>query len=73
MSLLATKEGLLIRPFTSGSVAHVRISWGKAVRVEEIASNSGGDAAAEWAKAVIVYGIIGFLELFSGALPSFAQ
>lgn len=67
MSLLATKEGLLIRPFTSGSVAHVRISWGKAVRVEEIASNSGGDAAAEWAKAVIVYGIIGFLELFSGS------
>ena len=71
LSLLAIKEGLLIRPYApglSGSVAHVRIMWGKDVRVEEITSesDSGGDEL-EWEKSVIVYGIIGILELFSGA------
>lgn len=73
LSLLVTKDGLLIRPYTtglSGSTAHVRIAWGKIVRVEEITSNGGADEV-EWEKGVIVYGIIGILEMFSGALSIF--
>lgn len=74
LTLLVTKEGLLIRPYTpelSGSTAHVQIAWGKAVRVEEI--NSSGADEAEWEKGVIVYGVIGILELFSGALNIFVR
>ena len=69
LSLLVTKEGLLIRPYAPGSsesAAHVRIAWGKGVRVDEITSDGSGDGL-EWENGVIVYGIIGILELFSGA------
>jgi len=69
LSLLVTKEGLLVRPHP-GSASHVRIGWGKPVNIEEITSNGGPDAA-EWEKdAAIVYGIIGILELFSGTIPN---
>jgi phosphatidylinositol 4-phosphatase len=75
LSLLVTKDGLLIRPYTaglSGSAAHVRIGWGKSVRVEETTSEDGADEA-EWESSVVVYGVIGILELFSGALSIFNQ
>jgi hypothetical protein len=74
LSLLVTKEGLLIRPYTAGlsgsSTSYVRIAWGKTIKVEEIeASRTRNGDHAEWEKGVIVYGIVGLLELFSGALP----
>jgi hypothetical protein len=43
----------------------VRIAWGKLVKVEEIKYDPESDDV-DWDNAVIVYGIIGILELFSG-------
>jgi hypothetical protein len=73
IALLVTKEGLLLRPYVAGinhPVSHVRIAWGKAVSVGEVAGD-GESGAADWKDCVIVYGIVGVLELFSGmVLPS---
>lgn len=73
LALLVTKEGLLIRQHipghhrtTESATSYVRIAWGKSVHVEEIA---GVDDGVDWEESVIVYGIVGVLELFSGALP----
>jgi hypothetical protein len=70
--LLVTKDGLLIRQHTPGhdrttqeTTSHVRIAWGKAVRIEEVTEV---EDRVDWEESVIVYGIIGILELFSGAL-----
>jgi len=73
LALLVTKEGLLIRQHIPGHDrktgklnSYVRIAWGKPVQVEEVVdSTNAGDV--DWSDSVIVYGIIGVLELFSGA------
>lgn len=66
--ILFTKEGLLIRPhvFESGIeqtewLSCIRVSWGKSVKVEEIELSEELD----WSEGVVVYGIVGILELFS--------
>ena len=68
LAILVTKEGLLIRPhvFESGIeqtewLPCIRVSWGKSVKVEEIELSEKPD----WNEGVIVYGIVGILELFS--------
>lgn len=73
LALLVTKEGLLIRPHIVGHDpktekpnSHVRVRWGKTVHVEEVAHVVGADDA-DWGESVVVYGIVGVLELFSGA------
>ena len=69
LAILVTEEGLLIRPhvFESGIedqtewLPCIRVSWGKSVKVEEIELSEKLD----WNEGVIVYGIVGILELFS--------
>lgn len=72
LAVAVTRDGLLIRPHIPGlnarqreSLTYLKIAWGKAVKVEE-----REDKLTEqyWDDAVIVYGIVGVLELFSGEL-----
>jgi phosphatidylinositol 4-phosphatase len=72
LAILVTKKGLLLRPHASAltrTESHVKISWGLGGTVEELQGDGvlGADSEADWAKAVIIYGIIGILDLFSGA------
>ncbi|KAF9265526.1 hypothetical protein L218DRAFT_957123 [Marasmius fiardii PR-910] len=73
LALLATSDGLLIRPYIpnshngkAGIVSHIKIGWGKAVKIEEI-SGDGESSSADWKDATIVYGIVGILELFTAS------
>ncbi|KAK0196896.1 SacI homology domain-containing protein [Armillaria mellea] len=65
IALLATKEGLLMRPYELGpgisSVHGAKIAWGRGGKIEEIA------VVGEWEGYVVVYGIVGILELFSSS------
>jgi hypothetical protein len=67
LAVLATPDGLLIRLHAIGvDIAHhVKISWGKRVEVSE--QDGDGEDAHDWSESVVVYGIVGFLELFSSA------
>ena len=71
LAILVTKEGLLIRPHVLGSgidqtewLQCIRVSWGKSVKVEEIERHQLS-GKLDWNEGVIVYGIVGILELFS--------
>ena len=71
LAILVSKDGLLIRPHVHGSgieqtewLPCIRVSWGKSVKVEEIESHQLSEKL-DWNEAVIVYGIVGILELFS--------
>ncbi|KAG5645592.1 hypothetical protein DXG03_005730 [Asterophora parasitica] len=73
LALLVTKDGLLIRqhlaghdPKTEKPNSYVRVVWGRTVKVEEIV-DAAGASEVDWSDSVIVYGIVGILELFSGA------
>ncbi|KAG7448009.1 uncharacterized protein BT62DRAFT_890388 [Guyanagaster necrorhizus] len=65
VALLVTKEGLLMRPYESGaemsSVHGAKIAWGLGGKVEEMS------VVGEWEGYIIVYGIVGILELFSSS------
>ncbi|KAF8969687.1 SacI homology domain-containing protein [Flammula alnicola] len=70
LALLVTPGGLLIRPHVSGeslaqpvAFAYVRISWGKDTKIEEVENHP--DKELDWRDSVVVYGIVGILELFS--------
>lgn len=70
IALLATEDGLLIRPHDGGAgppypTTHVRVSWGKAADIAELPSNSG-DPPVDWKESVVVYGIVGLMSLFNG-------
>lgn len=70
LCLLARPEGLLVRPHLPGqedddSVSYVRIVWGTTVKVEEIEAN--GSTHIDWRDGAVVYGLLGSLDLFSGA------
>lgn len=66
IALLVTNGGLLLRPHVIGATleSHVKIAWGKQVQVTE--QPGDGDEAGDWSEAVIVYGIVGALELLEG-------
>ncbi|KAG7092615.1 hypothetical protein E1B28_008958 [Marasmius oreades] len=73
LALLAASDGLLIRPHIpnshtskAGVVPHVRIVWGKSVKIEEL-SGDEESSGADWDDAIIVYGIVGILELFTAS------
>ncbi|KAM6500271.1 SacI homology domain containing protein [Amanita muscaria] len=72
--LVPTKEGLLMRPqlpgkrgdsTTGGKASVVRIRWKKAVVIEEVDGKAEEVVDIDWTEGVVVYGIIGVLELFS--------
>lgn len=70
LALLVLNQGLLIRPHFADadappSLTYLRISWGKGGSVEELQSSE--DEGLPWNEAVIVYGIVGIVELFSCA------
>jgi len=69
LALLATSDGLLVRPYMPGSsltdrtsYSCVRISWGKHTKIEEIERRCDN---LDWKESVVVYGIAGILELFN--------
>ncbi|KIK59630.1 hypothetical protein GYMLUDRAFT_44597 [Collybiopsis luxurians FD-317 M1] len=67
ITLLVAKEGLLLKPQLSESniaSSHVRIAWGKNGKVMEV---SGDGSEHDWNEAILVYGIVGILELFSAS------
>lgn len=68
LAILVAKDGLLIRPHVLGSgidqtewLDCIRVSWGKSVKVERYQPSE----KLNWNEGVIVYGIVGILELFS--------
>ncbi|KAJ7273264.1 SacI homology domain-containing protein [Mycena rebaudengoi] len=70
IALLATPTGLLLRqhipgrgPKDPGPTTHLRLQWSKTVKVEEL-SGPGEGEDVDWTDSVIVYGIVGVLELF---------
>jgi phosphatidylinositol 4-phosphatase len=72
IAVLPTQDGLLLRPHVARqaeSDGYVRIAWGK---VPEIKQFQGPipTAGVNRTLAVIVYGIIGILDLFAGSLPT---
>jgi phosphatidylinositol 4-phosphatase len=72
IALLATQHGLLLRQFFRDGArpeSQIRISWGKDVRVEEISIDAQQDEP-EWNESVVVYGLIGILNLLNGAYQS---
>ena len=66
LALLVCNEGLLLRPhFAAGSgkgASYVRVGWGRE-GVQEVET----EEQCDWEKSVIVYGIVGILELTFGA------
>jgi len=67
IAVLPTQDGLLLRPHIRlGESDHcVHITWGKVREVEEL-QGVARTTGINWATAVIVYGIVGILELFTG-------
>ncbi|KAL0946733.1 hypothetical protein HGRIS_012912 [Hohenbuehelia grisea] len=63
IGLLATRDGILLHPHRAKDPSCLRIPWGTNAKVEEV-NAVGGEL--DWSEAVIVYGIIGILDLFSG-------
>lgn len=68
ITLLVSPSGLLLRPEAPGLkhlTSHVHIAWGREVNVEEVQGDS--EDQGDWRTAgVIIYGIVGILELTFG-------
>ncbi|KAE9409523.1 hypothetical protein BT96DRAFT_872168 [Gymnopus androsaceus JB14] len=68
IALLVTKDGLLLRPHLSEhnvASSYVQIAWGKSGKAEELSGDSS--EMHDWEEAIVVYGIVGILELFSAS------
>ncbi|KAH9001323.1 SacI homology domain-containing protein [Lactarius akahatsu] len=66
IAVLPTQDGLLLRPHrtrSDDSDHYFRINWGKSPKFEEFQGSAQN--VDSWASAVIVYGIVGILELFT--------
>jgi len=74
IAVIPTQDGLLLRPHIADqgeSNNYVRITWGKIPEIEELQGPGAmQNADVNWAVAIIVYGIVGILELFTGSLLS---
>lgn len=75
--LVSTQGGLLIRPQVPGkhkeavnkSIPLMRVKWGKEIVIEEINGSAESHSGINWANdGVVVYGIVGVLELYSCTL-----
>ena len=67
IAVVASEDGLIMRPYTTGPQqhgSHVRVSWGKERKVEALL----GESTADWTSSVLIYGIIGVLDLFNGII-----
>jgi hypothetical protein len=67
LALLVTSEGLLIRAhgFGVNPTSHIKLTWGKHVKVDEVREKEESKDL-DWEKSVVVYGLIGLMELFDG-------
>lgn len=73
LALVVTRDGLLIRQHVPGRdhkterpCSYVRIAWANPVKIEEASPGHEPEGDnVDWSDSVIVYGIIGVLELFS--------
>jgi hypothetical protein len=68
IAILPTEEGLFLRPHGTrpdDSDSYIRIGWGKSPKFEEFRGSV--ENVGSWSSAVIVYGIVGILELFTGS------
>lgn len=79
IAVLVTQAGLLLRPHVVGlrhpSKVVVRVGWGREGKVEEIQSGQDSDRVEEnedWGSSVIIYGIVGVLQLTFGVFLSIA-
>ncbi|KAG6880277.1 hypothetical protein C0992_001846, partial [Termitomyces sp. T32_za158] len=73
--LVVAREGLLMRQHVPGrdraterTASYVRVAWANPVRIEEVVVRGDGDGVDErvdWSGSVVVYGVVGVLELFS--------
>ncbi|KAJ7063419.1 SacI homology domain-containing protein [Mycena amicta] len=70
IALLPTSSGLLLRTHTSGAdtgpPTHLRLSWGKTIKLEELSGDGEADEA-DWSGSAVVYGIVGVLELLTSS------
>ncbi|KAF9246453.1 SacI homology domain-containing protein [Melanogaster broomeanus] len=68
IAVIATDEGLIMRPRAPGlhPESHVRVSWGKPPKVEELQGDGGGPSV-DWASSVLIYGVVGILDLFNAS------
>ncbi|KAG8217578.1 hypothetical protein J3R82DRAFT_5729 [Butyriboletus roseoflavus] len=68
LPLLPQTEGLVMRPHLPGlshPLSYVRVPWGKHPNVQEL-RRDGSDSSLDWKSSVVVYGIVGIMELFNG-------
>ncbi|KAF8447889.1 SacI homology domain-containing protein [Boletus edulis BED1] len=69
IAIIATDEGLAMRPYLTGpshSLSYVRIPWGKHPNVQEL-QHDGNDSSIDWKSSVVIYGIVGIMELFNAS------
>ncbi|RPD66400.1 hypothetical protein L226DRAFT_530498 [Lentinus tigrinus ALCF2SS1-7] len=71
ISIVATSDGLLLRPRHPGTTqsqedfeSEVRVAWGKGGKVETLGAPTEN---VDWEESVVVYGIVGFFELYSAS------
>ncbi|TFK30155.1 hypothetical protein FA15DRAFT_726049 [Coprinopsis marcescibilis] len=73
LAILVTHDGLLVRPCSSSerskhknlTSTHLKICWKDAAIVEVEDSLGEQEEPGAWGESVVVYGIVGMLELFS--------
>jgi hypothetical protein len=81
IEVLVTRDGLLLRPHVglrdrgrgasdSEGSGVVRIGWGREGKVELVL---GGGEGEDWESSVVVYGIVGILQLTFGASTSLSH
>ena len=69
--VVPTKQGLLLRPQVptphdgGGPASFIKIAWKKGVTIEEVDSRAEGMSDVDWKSGIVIYGIVGALELFS--------
>jgi len=72
IAVLPMQDGLLLRPHIARqdeSAHYVRVAWGKVPDIKQF-QGPVPTAGVNWSLAVIVYGIIGILDLFAGSLST---
>lgn len=74
IAVLPTQDGLLLSPHIAGqgeSDHYVRITWGKVPEIEELQGTTQNTRQiSNVNRVIIVYGIVGILELFTGSVLS---
>lgn len=68
IAIIAADDGLVMRPHLPGlshSLPYVRVPWGKHPKLQELQCDEN-DTSLDWKSSVVVYGIVGIMDLFNG-------